>query len=72
MRSRPGTKRALSRVEALALQAEMLARARAMAGIAGNESLRWGQRYHAAVAGDDCLDLAKMCEEYVRDHCQEG
>jgi hypothetical protein len=56
----------------LAIQAEMLARARSMALIAGDEAMPWGKRYHAAVAGDDCLDIAKMAAEWIRDHCREG
>lgn len=72
MRRRPETHDAMSRVEAMTIRAEMLARARAMALVAGNESLPWGKRYHAAVAGDDCLDIAKLAAAYIRDHCREG
>jgi hypothetical protein len=60
---------AMSRPEALAGRAEMLVRARYMASVAADDRLPWGIRYHAAVAGDDCLDIAKMFDAYIREHC---
>jgi hypothetical protein len=60
--------RCLTRQEALAYRSEMLVRAKYMACIAADTRLPWGIRYHAAVAGDDCLDVAKMCDDYIKEH----
>ena len=63
---------AMTRQEALQGRAEMLARARQMAAVTANERFRWGIRYEAAVLGDNCLDLAKEYDAFIRKYCREG
>jgi len=63
-----GVAAGLSLCEATAIRFDMLKEARAMAVIAANSRLRWGVRYHAAVAGDDCLDVAKDCDAFIRQY----
>ena len=63
---------AMTRQEALQSRGEMLTRARQMAAVAANERFRWGIRYEAAVLGDNCLDLAKEYDAFIRKYCREG
>jgi hypothetical protein len=62
----------MTRADALFIRAEMLAGARRMAIIAGMEELPWGCRYQAAVTGDHCLDIAKECDAYIKEHLQRS
>ena len=64
--------RAMTHKDALTCRAEMLLRASLMAAYAANEALPWGYRYHAAVTGDDCLDVAKEFDAYIKEFCREG
>lgn len=58
---------AMTRQEVLELRDDALATARRHAAVAANTKLCWGIRYHAAVAGDDFSDIAKACDEYLRE-----
>ena len=53
-------------------RAEMLASAKTMAFYAGDTRLPSGYRYEAAVIGDHCLDVAKECDAFIREHLQRS
>lgn len=58
--------------EATERRREMLRRAKRWAIIAGNETLRWGVRYEAAVRGDHALDRARDYDRAILRHLQES
>ncbi len=52
--------------EAHKLRAEFMETARRYAALAGDERLPWGERYEAAVLGDEALDDARLMDELIR------
>ncbi|NPU23968.1 hypothetical protein [Bradyrhizobium denitrificans] len=52
--------------EAHKLREQFMATARRLATVAGDERLPWGERYEAAVLGDEALDDARLMDELIR------
>lgn len=68
LRTRPAPPR--RRSEAIFRRTEMLRHAAIMAKHAGDKRLPWGKRYEYAVIGDDCLDLAREADDFLRSFFQ--
>ena len=60
----------VTRSEALVIRQVWLTGARQMALIASLDWLDWGTRYRAAVVGDECLEIAREADAFIRE-CAE-
>ena len=60
----------MTSAEAIIIRQFMMLGARQMALIASLDWLDSGTRYKAAVTGDECLEIARECDAYIRE-CAE-